>query len=116
MRSDSSSVALLDGEEEDDTHTSNQLYFNMVLSKGIADWYESVTEQMASNKWPRHYSGKSHTSKWRASQDTKRNGQTILDLFKPAVSTQTQGQIKFVMTDTPKIKKRPIEINESSTR
>jgi len=53
MSSDSSSIALLDGEEEDDTHTSNQLYFNMILSKGIADWYESVAEKMASNKWPR---------------------------------------------------------------
>jgi len=71
MSSDSSSITLLDGEEEDDTYTSNQLYFNMVPSKGIADWYESVAEKMASNKRPRHYSGNSRTSKWRASQDAK---------------------------------------------
>jgi len=54
MSSDSSSIILLDGEEEDNTYTSNQLYFNMILSKGIADWYESVTEKTASNKRPRH--------------------------------------------------------------
>jgi len=95
MSSDSSSIVLLDGEEEDGTHTSNQHYFNMILSKGIADWYESVAEKTASNKRPRHYSGNSRTSKWRASQDAKRNGQTIMDLFKPAVSTQTQGQIRY---------------------
>jgi len=74
MSSDSSSIILLDGKEEDGTHTSNQLYFNMILSKGIADWYESVAEKTASNKWPRYYSGNSHMSKWRASQDAKRNG------------------------------------------
>jgi len=45
MSSDSSSIVLLDGEEEDGTHTFNQLYFNMILSKGIADWYESVAEK-----------------------------------------------------------------------
>jgi len=94
MSSNSSSIVLLDG-EEDGTHTPNQLYFNMILSKGIADWYESVAEKTASNKRPRHYSGNSCTSKWRASQDAKRNGQTILDLFKPTVSTQTQGQIRY---------------------
>jgi len=67
MSSNSSSITLLDGKEEDDTYTSNQLYFNMVPSKGIANWYESVAEKMALNKRPRHYSGNSRTSKWRAS-------------------------------------------------
>jgi len=102
--STASSIIFLDGEEENDNHPSDQLCFNMFLSKGITDWYRSITEMTASNKRPRHYSGNSRTSKWRASKDAKKNGQTMLDLFKPTVSTRRMDQSELTL---PRPKKGP---------
>jgi hypothetical protein len=88
--SNSLSVVLLDG-EEDDSHPSNRQHLNMMLSKGMADWYQDAAEKKALSQRPCHYSGNSHMSKWRASKDAEKNGQTILDAFKHTVSPQMQG-------------------------
>jgi hypothetical protein len=91
--SESSSIVLLDDKEEDDSRSSDRLYFDMIHLKEVADWYKSVAEETASRKRPHHYLGNSRMTKWRASQNAKKNGQTILNFFKPTVSTQTQGQV-----------------------
>lgn len=89
ISSNSSSIAVLAGEEEDDIHPSDLLHFNMILSKGIASCYQSVTEARASNKQPHKYIGDSCTSQWRVLKVAKRNGQTISNFFNPVVSMQT---------------------------
>ena len=88
ISSDSSSVAVLDSEEEDNTHQSNLHHFSTILSKGLASWYQSVTDARASNKQPHQYRGDSHTSWWRASKVAQNNGQTIRSFFNPVVSMQ----------------------------
>jgi len=89
ISSNSSSIAVLDHEEENDTHQSISLHFYMRLSKGIASWYRSVADARASNKRPHQYRGDLRTSQWRASKAAKRNGQTIRQFFNPVVSMQT---------------------------
>jgi hypothetical protein len=39
ISSHSSSIAVLDGMEENDIYPSDSLHFNMMLSTGIASWY-----------------------------------------------------------------------------
>ena len=89
ISSNSSSIAVLDREEENDIHPSDSRHFSMVLSKGIASWYQSVTDARASNKRPHQYRGDSRTSQWRALKVAKTNGQTIRHFFNPVVSMQT---------------------------
>jgi len=62
VSSDSSSIAVLDSEEETDIHPSDSLHFSMVLSEGLASWYQSVANARASNKQPHQYRGDLHTS------------------------------------------------------
>ena len=92
VSSNSSSIIIIDGEEESDIHPSDSLHYNMILSEGIASWYQSVVDARASNKRPRQYRGDSRTSRWRASKAAKKNGQTIRNFFDPVVSTHTCGQ------------------------
>src|SRR6266853_2179586 len=88
ISSNSSSIAVLDSEEENSTHQSDSLHFSMILSKGIASWYQSVANARASSKQPHQYRGDSRTSRWRASKVAQNNGQTIRNFFNPVVSTQ----------------------------
>src|SRR6267154_3716536 len=88
ISSNSSSIAVLDSEEENSTHQSDSLHFSMILSKGIASWYQSVANARASNKRPHQYRGDSRTSRWRASKVAQNNGQTIRNFFNPVVSMQ----------------------------
>jgi len=62
VSSHSSSIAVLDSKEETNIHPSNLLHFSMVLSEGLASWYQSVTNARASNRWPHQYRGKLCTS------------------------------------------------------
>ena len=62
VSSNSSSIAVLDSEEENDIHPSDSLHFSMIISKGIASWYQSVADARASNKRPHQYRGDSRTS------------------------------------------------------
>ena len=56
ISSDSLLIAVLDHEEENDIHLSDELlHFSMILSKGAASWYQSVADARASNKWPHQY-------------------------------------------------------------
>jgi hypothetical protein len=89
ISSNSSLIAVLDCEEENDIHPSDSLHFSMILSKGIASWYQSVADARASNKRPHQYRGDSRTSQWRALKVAKTNGQTIRHFFNPVVSMQT---------------------------
>jgi hypothetical protein len=91
ISSNLSSMILLDGNEEDNSHQSDRLHLNMIHSKEVANWYKSTTEKIASSKRPHQYSGNLHTSKWRALKDAKKNGKTILNFINPTVSTQMQG-------------------------
>jgi len=88
ISSNSASIAVLDSEEENSTHQSDSLHFSMILSKGIASWYQSVANARASNKRPHQYRGDSRTSRWRASKVAQNNGQTIRNFFNPVVSMQ----------------------------
>ena len=54
--SSSLSIAVLDGKKDNDIHPSKSLYFSMILSKGMASWYQSIAGARASC-----------TSQWRAS-------------------------------------------------
>lgn len=89
VKSNSSSIAVLDGKEETDIHPSDSLHFSTALSEGLAIWYQSVANVRASSKRPHQYRGDSRTSRWRASKLAHKNGQTIRNYFNPAVSTQT---------------------------
>ena len=59
VSSNSLSIIIIDGEEESDIHPSDSLHYNMILSEGIASWYQSVADARASNKQPRQYRGDS---------------------------------------------------------
>jgi hypothetical protein len=89
ISSNSSLIAVLDREEENDIDPSDSLQFSMALSKGIANWYQSVADARASNKRPHQYRGDLCTSRWRALKVAKTNGQTIRHFFNPVVSMQT---------------------------
>jgi len=49
ISSNSSSIAVLDCEEENDIDPPDSLQFSMALSKGIASWYQFVADARASN-------------------------------------------------------------------
>ena len=89
ISSNSLSIAVHDCEEENDICPSDSHHFSMILSQGIASWYQSVTDAQASNKRPHQYRGDLRTSQWRALKVAKRNGQTIRHFFNPVVSIQT---------------------------
>src|SRR5258706_1925013 len=74
ISSNSSLIAVHDCKEENDIHPSDSRHFSMILSKGIASWYQSVTDARASNKRPHQYRGDSRTSQWRALKVAKQNG------------------------------------------
>src|SRR5258706_2220660 len=87
ISSNSSLIAVHDCKEENDIHPSDSHHFSMILSKGIASWYQLVTDARASNKQPHQYRGDLRTSQWRALKVAKQNGQTIRHFFNPVVST-----------------------------
>ena len=62
VSSSESSITILDSEEENDIDPSDSLHFNMILSTGIASWYQSVADARTSNKRPHQYRGDSRTS------------------------------------------------------
>ncbi len=109
ISSDSLLIAVLDHEEENDIHLSDELlHFSMILSKGAASWYQSVTDARASNKWPHQYRGDLRTSQWRALKVAKMNGQTIRHFFNPVVSMEIYIRMDHP-ADIPKAKKRVID-------
>jgi len=63
--SDSSSIICLDRGDEEDVHLPEPTNLNTVLFTGLANWQKSVAEKLASNKRPRHDSGRSLRTMYR---------------------------------------------------